>query len=197
MDNSEDRSTDKRVQRTRAAIHATFRDMICEMDAPQITVKELAARAGINRKTFYLHYPSIEALFESMLQQIAEGYFDEMAELAPDHGMDETNRVFFEYFARQGEYVERLFCAPSYRDFCNRLLTTTLIHNRTRYNPYAFLPQAKQNIVNEFLATGSLDMYRRWVTDGKVVPLDEVIELTTLLLCNGVDALLAQARADA
>ena len=51
------RETDRRVLRTRAVIKETAKQMICEMDAEKITVKALAERAGIHRKTFYLHYP--------------------------------------------------------------------------------------------------------------------------------------------
>lgn len=36
-----------------ASIHAAFEEMICEMDYDSITVKELCARAMINKKTFY------------------------------------------------------------------------------------------------------------------------------------------------
>ena len=44
---------DLRIQKTMAGIHAAFEEMICEMDYDSITVKELCARAMINKKTFY------------------------------------------------------------------------------------------------------------------------------------------------
>ena len=46
---------DLRVQKTRAAIRGAFQAMICEMPAEKITVRALAERARIHRKTFYLH----------------------------------------------------------------------------------------------------------------------------------------------
>lgn len=66
------RNTDLRVQKTRMAIKNTFKDMICEMGAADITIKELSERAMIHKKTFYLHYTSIEALFEDILQDLAK-----------------------------------------------------------------------------------------------------------------------------
>jgi AcrR family transcriptional regulator len=63
----QERHVDLRIQKTREAINNTFKKMVCEMDATKITVKELTERARIHRKTFYLHYTSIEALFEDML----------------------------------------------------------------------------------------------------------------------------------
>ena len=54
---------DVRTQRTKAAIRNALEEMIVEMDAHRITVSELTKRAGIHRKTFYLHYETIEDLF--------------------------------------------------------------------------------------------------------------------------------------
>ena len=53
---------DLRVQRTKEAIRHAFTEMICEMDFEKISIKELTERARINRKTFYLHYDSLDDL---------------------------------------------------------------------------------------------------------------------------------------
>lgn len=181
----QDRQMDLRVQKTREAIKNTFKEMVCEMDAPKITVKELTERARIHRKTFYLHYTSIEALFEDMLQEAGNKYFAEIDQVPLPMPMTEVNRVFFTYLSKQDAFTERLICTESYRDFSNKLFKTALKHNRTRYNPYAHLSEAEQNIVNTFTAESSLDMYRQWVVDGKKVPLDRLIELTGMLLSSG------------
>ena len=57
-----EKKEDLRIRKTREAIHRTFKEMICEMDYDQITIKELTQRAQINRKTFYLHYTGLDAL---------------------------------------------------------------------------------------------------------------------------------------
>lgn len=181
---------DLRVQKTQAAIKNTFKEMICEMDPHNITIKELTQRAKIHRKTFYLHYSSLEALFEDMLQDIANNYYNDIDQIAPPMPMSEVNRVFFTNLSRQDDYVQHLILAPSYSDFCNRLFSATLKHNRERYNPYAHLSEDQQNLVNTFLTHSSLDMYRQWLNDGRKMPLEEVIAFTNKLLCNGVEAIL-------
>ena len=185
----QERRMDLRVQKTREAIKNTFKEMVCEMDAPKITVKELTERARIHRKTFYLHYTSIEALFEDMLQEAANNYFAEIDKVPLPMPMKEVNKVFFTYLASQDAFTERLICSESYRDFCNKLFTTALKHNRSRYNPYAHLTEAEQNIVNTFTSQSSLDMYRQWVADGKKVPLNRLIELSGMLLNSGTESI--------
>lgn len=70
-------SVDPRAARTQAAIKEAFEQMACEADAGRITVKELAERAGINRKTFYLHFETIEALFDETLGDVMDEFFQD------------------------------------------------------------------------------------------------------------------------
>lgn len=180
------RKQDLRVIKTRKAIKNAFKEMVMEMDASKITVKELSERAQIHRKTFYLHYTTIEALYEDVLKEVAEGYYQAIDQTAPDAPFSEVNRVFFTFMARQEPYVEKMVCDPSYRDFADKLFLATLSHNRNRYNPYQKYSQPEQNIINTFLALGSVNIYRRWVADKKQVPLESLIALTNQLFMNGI-----------
>ena len=65
---------DLRVRKTKEAIRRSFEDMICEMDYEKITVKELTDRAMINRKTFYLHYETLDDLLEELQQEIVDSF---------------------------------------------------------------------------------------------------------------------------
>ena len=96
-----ERKTDLRVVKTQKAIKDAFKEMVMEMDASQITVKELTERAQIHRKTFYLHYTTIEALFEDIMKDLSEDYCELIDQTAPDAPFDEVNRVFFTFLTRQ------------------------------------------------------------------------------------------------
>lgn len=185
-----ERPLDLRVQKTQEAIQSTFKEMVCEMDASKITVKDLTDRARIHRKTFYLHYTCIEALYEAILNGLAERYFEEIDKIPCDAPFTEVNRVFFTFMASQEPYMERMVCSPSYHEFCSRLFAAMLRHNRSRYNPYAAFSESEQNIINTFLSTGSLNLYRQWVQDKKALPLDRLIELSGNLFTNGISEVL-------
>ena len=51
---------DKRISKTRDAIIDAYLELIFEKKEQKITISELAQRANIARKTFYLHYESLE-----------------------------------------------------------------------------------------------------------------------------------------
>lgn len=61
---------DRRITKTKAAIREAFFSMIKEKSSPKITVTEIAKRANIDRKTFYLHYDSTEAIVNEFYQEL-------------------------------------------------------------------------------------------------------------------------------
>ena len=184
-----EKKQDLRVIKTKESIYRAFKQMVCEMDADKITIRELTNRAKIHYKTFYLHYSCIEALFEDVIGQMLDEYFNEINKVPLDAPFTETNRVFFEFMSKQEPYMEKLISARSYRDFANKGFLAMLKHNRERYNPYAAYTKEEQNIINNYLCTSSMNMYRQWVEDGKKIPLDRMIELSGQLLTDGVSSI--------
>lgn len=78
------RKTDARSIRTKAAIRAALEKMIVKGRREDITVTALAARAGIHRKTFYLHYDSIETLLDDFAMSVIEDIIEAYREGAGD-----------------------------------------------------------------------------------------------------------------
>ncbi|WP_261810611.1 TetR/AcrR family transcriptional regulator [Levilactobacillus humaensis] len=64
--------TDRRVIRTNQALRQAFRKLAQQYRFREITVQQLTAEANINRKTFYLHYDSIDDLAGSFTDEIAD-----------------------------------------------------------------------------------------------------------------------------
>lgn len=67
--NNSTKHIDRRIVRTRRAIHIAFIDLLTEHEYTKITITALAKRADIDRKTFYTHYSSIDSLFEDVIRQ--------------------------------------------------------------------------------------------------------------------------------
>ena len=63
---------DLRVRRTLRNIREAFYELILEEDFHQISITELTKRADINRKTFYLHYNSLDDLVDELEREMGE-----------------------------------------------------------------------------------------------------------------------------
>ena len=66
----EKRKMDKRVMKTRRAIHEAMTKLLTVKPIEEITVTELAEKAEINRKTFYNYYNSVYMVAEEMEDEI-------------------------------------------------------------------------------------------------------------------------------
>lgn len=49
-------------------------DLLCKKNIQYISVKEICAKAGVNRSTFYLHYETISDLLDETIEHIQEEF---------------------------------------------------------------------------------------------------------------------------
>lgn len=178
---------DLRVQKTIEAIHKTFEEMICEMDYEKITVKELCERARINKKTFYRYYDVLDDLLSELQNIMTREYLERIADYRIPEELDKINREFFLYSVEKGLVYEKITCSGSYNYIRNKMVNNVMSSTWGKSTWLQSLDTYKQNILLGFVQSASVEMYRRWVTDGKKIPLEEIIEISNQLLCAGVN----------
>ena len=114
---SEKKQEDLRVRKTKKAIRSVFEDMICEMDYEEISIKELTARAMINRKTFYLHYHDLDDLLTELQDEYVNVFIKQNVSYKSLDDIKNLIRLFFESASGQSKFQERLICSGSYQTF--------------------------------------------------------------------------------
>lgn len=179
-----------RVLRTRKSIQDAFKVLLLKGKPEDINVKKIAETAGIHRKTFYLHYTCIEALYEDMIQNVISDYGKEVEKLSIPYDYYDLTRVMFEFYTAD-PFREKLMTDSKYQDVSLKIMGRNLQHNRKSYNPFSGYTPDEQMIINNFLAGASTDIFRVWVGSGKKIAMDDVIKLTGQLLENGASSLRA------
>ncbi|MCL1992984.1 MAG: hypothetical protein FWG66_08560 [Spirochaetes bacterium] len=174
---------DLRVQRTHDAICKTFTEMLLKMDYEKITIKSLAKLANINRKTFYLHYNSLDDLLEELLQKMA----DEFARRnAPNGKLDLEGLIkdFFLFATDDNALMQHIICDEGCHYICAKLIRK--IKNQEAINERIEESQYRQNIIDAFFSAAILEILRQWVADQKRIPQDDITVFATQLLCHGI-----------
>ena len=185
---SERKKEDLRVIKTLDAIRGAFREMICEMDYDQISIKELTDRARINRKTFYLHYESLNALLEELQDEIVESFLSQNVSYRSMADIKRSIRHFFEYAAAMPKLNERLLSSGSYQHVGDKINQKIMAQQAIR-NKGAFSDDPlTDNLVFVYFGANSTLLYRQWVKDGKQMPIEQLIEVATHLICDGLAA---------
>lgn len=178
---------DLRIQKTIDAIHSTFEEMLCEMDYKKITVKELCERAKINKKTFYRYYDVLDDLLAETQNVFIQEYLKRVENYRIPEELDKINREFFLYSAKKGPVYEIITCISSYHNIRNKMVNTVMNQTWGQSSWLQLLESSKRDILIGFVQSTALEIYCRWVADGKKIPLNDIIDMSNQLLCSGVN----------
>ena len=181
-------SEDLRVRRTIDSIKNVFEQMICEMDYSKIRVTELCSRAMINKKTFYVYYPTLDSLLEEMQSEYVAEYIRRIKDFKLPDELDKVNREFFLFSEEKGLAYEKITCAgsESYHYIRSGMIKEVNNTGWSSSKKYSTLPEYQQSMLMNFVNNSVLGIYRQWVEEGKQQTVEEITELTNRLVLGGV-----------
>ena len=183
--------TDKRVVKTRKLIIETFKEMIIEIDYNEITIKELADRANINRKTFYAHFECIEDILAELIEQIAEKLLEhlEKAGVFSSPSVEVFVKAMELTLNENLELYKKLIVANSYRFFLRNVkdIIKKSINNAGLTNAVDCNP-VELDFICEFIASGLAKIYKMWLEDPKGVTQERIGELAGKITFYGFGA---------
>ena len=178
---------DMRVRRTLTALKQAFEELICEKDYEQIRVKELCDRAMVNKKTFYHYYPTLNDLLAELQSELSSGYIERIRDFTLPDELDKVNREFYLFSVEQGLAYEKITCSGNYSHIRQEMIRRVIEGSWGKSKKFMALDKYRQNLLINYINTTTVGVYRQWVSDGKVIPIEEMIELSTQLLCDGVN----------
>ena len=178
-----ERPDDIRITKTIRDIHATFEQMMCEMDYHQITVKELCERVPVNKKTFYRYYETMDFLLAEFQEKMMADYLLRVDGLRIPKDLDKITHEFFAFAQKRGEVFERITCAGPH-EMLHRQMTPGVV---ARHDNEPTTPQ--RSVLMAFVTQATLAIYRQWVADGKTILPDEMADLAASLVCKGARSL--------
>ncbi len=176
---------DLRVIKTKEAIHNTFRSMILEMPYEKINVKDLCIRAKINRKTFYTYYLDLNDLLETFQNEIADAFLKHIKDIDLKNDIPSLVREFFVFNAIDDPICEYIMCSHQHANM-SEMISDKILSEIKQQHKLSHKDQAKENLKICFLFSTTIEMYKQWVRDHKVLTLDEMIDYTSLFLTKGI-----------
>jgi len=174
--------TDPRITRTERALEQAIVELAAQRPVSQITVADLAGRAGVTRATFYNRCSSPLDLLIQVLH----------ADLGRGHSLTDTRRSDDRYTVERrlrltissvAEHVERFMAVYQHalrdpadggvyealvRDFADRSLMVV-----ARSAP-PDLPHASHPVIANFVASGFAGAIKAWLSDDSVTKADLV-----------------------
>lgn len=181
------KATDLRVIKTLGLIKDSFLKLVSEINYDELTVSALCEYAKISRKTFYTYYPSLDAIFEEVLEDTTQEYLESIKDYAAPENIGEITRKFYEFSASRGKYYDNIVCSDSYQRIGTQLIMRFVKGTWTKADWRRPLTKIEQEVLICFIYNSGLGLYRQWVMRGKTVPLEKMITFATILLGKGIE----------
>ena len=178
---------DRRVGRTLESIRNALFELLEEKNYNRITVTELAERAGINRKTFYMYYDGIEDLLSKIETSLVEKYRPLI------HSIDIKSGTFdaYDFFQKVNRLAKgdittykvltRLGLLPNLIDQVKQMIREIFLEPIAQQAPEK---QERSSLFIEFASAGFLHMMSLWALD-PVMTLEEFTDFAALTIMKG------------
>ena len=183
---------DRRIVKTKRAIQDAYFAMITEAPEQRITVTDIARRADVDRKTFYLHYSSPEDILEQFCDERIRLL---LKELEATGFLQDPLRVelIFNALNKLVEMDIGLYRSlawdihyQSFWDRVERIMSDTVVRV---YGPMVSVPPEELKLYTDFFASGLVTIYLNWLKSEGEVPLEKLAEIVTRLADRGIMSL--------
>ena len=191
---------DRRVVRTRKAIRQAFLTLMRETEYQKITITGIAREADIDRKTFYLHYQSVEDLANEIVQDEADRIVRTCLDSLEGSDVGENVVDLFKRLslglAPDLKSMKLIASHTPYELVLKKLessLTASLIEQDTlglkKLGPYLDFCVA-------YFSAGLVAVIRRWILDESEIPLEDIAQVTHSLVHSGLDGIVRTVAED-
>lgn len=184
-----EKKTDRRIIRTKKAIRNAFVQLLAEKDMEAITVKEIAARADVDRKTIYNYYTGVNDILVEMENELASGF--ERAMSASKFDTEEDSREAFKAFTEYLKENEEVLSLIMKIDGRSRLMEKLILYFGTKVRKVfdeIEVNDSKVNLAVEFITAGLFTAYRYWFNSDKKQSLEAFTEDVISLITGGMTA---------
>ena len=184
----------RRVRFTRSALREALIDLILEKPLVSITVKDICARADINRSTFYLHFKDVTDILRTTEDEIIE----HMREHAPMHEREcrelQEIKEFFIDFLEQIRNNPRIM--KVIQVLCSEQGDPYFVRKLQTMTYEAFLDGWDMHMMPEmsvfsYIISGMVSMLSTWATRAQDTPTEQVVSLLMGLMWHGLDCFAA------
>jgi len=176
-------ATDARILQTRGALREALLRLLADRPLEQISIREIAAAAGVGYNTFFRHYTSKEALLKEIVtQELSELIALSVTTLDASNSL-EASRALCRFVAEHDGLWSTLLnggAANTLRDEFIRLLRETA---PTRIASSAKLPA---DIGIKLVAVGTVELLAWWLAQEERIPEKQVAEIYERLVAAPV-----------
>ena len=186
---------DRRVEKTKSAIMDAYFHLMIVDRQEKITVTQIAKKANIDRKTFYLHYTCPEDVVKDFaMEKIAE-----LKEMLVKENFSKNSFSILRFFELLNQIVERhlnifhfISLNRAYAYFFDQIKEMLIDIVANLYQDFFDFSEAKLRLYADFYIAGIISVYIRWIHEDYPISMQEIAQLAGDASFGGLQNLLLE-----
>lgn len=184
-------SDDRRVRRTKKAMTDALAHLLSQKPLKNITVREIADLADINRGTFYLHYRDVYDMAEQLQNEIFERFNEIVDNYEVSDNADVLLSLLIELFnllADNAALSKVLIGKNGDAAFVDKL--KNVIREKCFVNikkQFKIENDAEFDYFYHYIVAGCIGIFSSWLENGMIESPTKMAELTKKLILTGAE----------
>ncbi len=180
---------DIRVRNTMAAVRKSLIELMGEEKFEDITISMLCKNAGISRKTFYMHYASLDDVITDIGKDMYAQMSDRFKSKGSDYGMRDVLKDINEIISNNLDTYFKMATSESHHEFhiALEIAFQKIVADVCR-NSYG-LTSPNLEYYSTFFASGIISVYGKWFRSHEKQPkekLEQILYSCTFLGSDGI-----------
>ena len=184
------KKTDRRVIKTKRAIRKAFISLLTEKDLTDITVKDIAERAEVDRKTVYAYYNGGYEILEELENELIASFEEVISTLQYAKYYEDPYHVFellTEEIHKNLEFYGQLMKLNSRSQLSVKIYTVLKNEIRKALATTPIHGESKLDMTAEYITAGMTRAYQSWFNAGCTQSLESFSKDVGTLVLSGIN----------
>jgi len=191
--NTATKRTDRRIIRTKKAIRNAFAELLSEKNINQITIKDIADKADINRKTFYNYYSGIHQIVDEIENEIVCTFEATLKDINVNEDIKNPYVIFSKLTTiinSDLDFYGYLVKTDSNSNLISKIVVSLKEKIKESILTQIETDEVKINLIADFIISGMLAVYQNWFNSNRSIAIEKISDDVSMLVFHGINGLL-------
>ncbi|NLG87925.1 MAG: TetR/AcrR family transcriptional regulator [Clostridiaceae bacterium] len=193
----EKKTVDRRVRKTKRAIRHAFAKLLSQKDINDITIRDIADLADINRKTFYSYYSGIHQVVDEIENEVVLAFESVLGDIDLKRDLKNPHSIFERLTAiinTDLEFYGHLLSMHGNVSLVSKIVTMLINKSKEALLSQIEMDDKIADIVLGYAITGMIAVYQQWFNSDRLQSIEEISETISIMFFHGFSGVLEQQK---
>jgi len=189
----EKKTIDRRTRKTKRAIRHALAKLLSQKDINDITIRDIADLADINRKTFYNYYSGIHQVVDEIENEIVLAFESVLGDVDLKRDLNDPSRIFERLTAiinTDLDFYGHLLSMHANLSLVSKIVTMLKAKTKEALLSQIEIDDMTADIVLGYAITGMIAVYQQWFNSDRRQSIEEISKTVSILFFKGFSGIL-------